>query len=173
MTTAPIPSPIRTGAALALSAILFGFILGGIFGFNEDAVKGRLEASGAAVVATVYQGDVAAKDAVVAKSWDYLKRAHMHGGGIGAAALGAIAVIVLMTGMGTVARWSALFFGAGALLYSCFWLWAGFKAPGMGSTGAAKESLAFLAVPGAGLALLGAAGALFAVLTDQRSSSRA
>lgn len=170
MTTIPVPFQIRTGAALALSAILFGFILGGIFGFNEDAVKGRLEASGAAAVATVYQGDVAAKDAVVAKSWEYLLRAHMHGGGIGAAALGAIAAIVLLTGMGTVARWSALFFGAGALLYSIFWLWAGFKAPGMGSTGAAKEALAFLAVPGAGLALLGVAGALFAVLVDRRET---
>ena len=163
-----IPTPIRAGAILALSAILYGFILGGIFGFNEDAVKGRLEASGSAAVATVYAGDTAAKDAVVTKSWDYLKRAHMHGGGIGAAALGAVAMIVLLTGMGTVGRWSALAFGAGALIYSVFWLFAGFKAPGLGSTGAAKESLAFLAVPGAGLSLLGAAGTLFAVLTDRR-----
>ena len=77
-------------------------------------------------------------------------------------------MIVLLTGMGTVGRWSALAFGAGALIYSVFWLFAGFKAPGMGSTGAAKESLAFLAVPGAGLSLLGAAGTLFAVLTDRR-----
>ena len=92
-----------------------------------------------------------------------------NGGGIGAAALGAIAAIVLLTGMGPVARWSALFFGAGALLYSIFWLWAGFKAPGLGSTGAAKEALSFIAVPGAGLALLGVAGALFAVLTDKKA----
>lgn len=164
----PIPTPIRAGAVLALCSVLYGFILGGIFGFREDAVKGRLEASGAAVVATAYAGDTAAKDAVVAKSWDYLKRAHMHGGGIGAAALGAIAAIVLFTGMGTVGRWSAVAIGAGALIYSVFWLFAGFKAPGLGSTDAAKESLTFLAVPGAGLSLLGAAGALFAVLTDRR-----
>jgi hypothetical protein len=170
MATAAIPPQIRTGAALALSAILFGFMLGGIFGFREDAVKARLEASGTAVVATMYQGDVAAKDAVVDKSWEYLLRAHMHGGGIGAAALGAIAAFVLLTGMGTVARWSALFIGAGALLYSVFWLWAGFKAPGLGSTGAAKEALSFIAVPGAGLALLGAAGALFAVITDRKGA---
>lgn len=169
MTSSPLPHQIRAGAALALSAILFGFVLGGIFGFNEDAVKGRLEASGTAVVATVYQGDVAAKDAVVAKSWEYLLRAHMHGGGIGAAALGAIAAVVLLTGMGTVARWSAFCIGAGALLYSLFWLWAGFKAPGLGSTGAAKEALSFIAVPGAGLALLGVAGSLFAVLFDRRN----
>ena len=116
MDSRPIPTPVRAGAALALSAVLFGFVLGGIFGFKEDAVKGRLEASGTAMVATVYNGDVAAKDAVVAKSWEYLLRAHMHGGGIGAAALGAIAAIVLLTGMGTVARLSALSIGAGVRL---------------------------------------------------------
>lgn len=170
MDSRPIPTPVRAGAALALSAVLFGFVLGGIFGFKEDAVKGRLEASGTAMVATVYNGDVAAKDAVVAKSWEYLLRAHMHGGGIGAAALGAIAAIVLLTGMGTVARLSALSIGAGALLYAIFWMWAGFKAPGLGSTGAAKEALSFIAVPGAGLALLGAAGSLFAVLFDRRAT---
>lgn len=168
MTPAFVPSQIRAGAILALCAILFGFILGGLFGFKEDAIKGRLEASGSAVVATVYQGDVAAKDAVVAKSWEYLLRAHMHGGGIGAAALGAIAAIVLLTGMGTVARWSALFMGAGALIYAIFWLWAGFKAPGLGSTGAAKEALRFIAIPGAGLALMGAAGSLISVIFDRR-----
>jgi amino acid transporter len=164
----PIPSPIRAGAMLALTAILFGFLLGGLFGLNEDAVKGRLEASGNAALATAYQGNVAAKDAVVTKSWDYLKRAHLHGGGIGAAALGAIAMIVLMTGMGRVARLSAIAFGAGAIVYSVFWLWAGFKAPGMGSTGAAKEALAFIAVPGAGLALLGVVGTIWAVTFDRR-----
>ena len=59
---------------------------------------------------------------------------------------------------------------AGALLYAIFWMWAGFKAPGLGSTGAAKEALSFIAVPGAGLALLGAAGSLFAVLFDRRAT---
>jgi len=171
MNPTPIPTAIRAGAVLALIAVLFGFVLGGLFGLNEDAVKGRLEASGSAVIATVYQGDVAAKDAVVAKSWDYLKRAHMHGGGIGAAALGAIAMIVLMTGMGTIARLSAVSIGAGAIVYSVFWLLAGFMAPGHGGTDAAKEALEWIAVPGAGLALMGVVGSLFAVIRDRRVNS--
>jgi hypothetical protein len=49
------------------------------------------------------------------------------------------------------------------LLYASFWMIAGFMAPGMGSTGAAKEYLSFLAIPGAGLCLLGACGTLFSV----------
>jgi hypothetical protein len=164
----PIPLAIRAGALLALSGVLFGFIMGGVFGFNEAAIDRRLEASGQAVLATVYQGDEAAMHGVVNRAGGYLLRAHMHGGGIGAAALGAIATIVLMTGMGRLARLSAVAVGAGALIYPVFWLWAGFKAPGLGSTDAAKEALSFLAVPGAGLALLGIVGTIWAVKFDRR-----
>jgi hypothetical protein len=164
----PIPTPIRVGAALALSAILFGFTLGGFFGFNEAGVKARLQASADAVQTAVYHDDATASARAVSKGWEYLQRAHMHGGGIGSAALGAIAIVVLLTGMGTLARWSALAIGAGSLLYPVFWLLAGFRTPVLGSSGAAKESLSFLAIPGAGLALLGALGCLIAVIVDRR-----
>lgn len=161
-----VPRPVAFGALLALLSILFGFVLGGGFGLAEDSFKGRLAASGEAALETAYQGDVAAKDAVVAKSWDYLKRAHMHGGGIGSSALAAIAILLLLARPSMLANVSALAYGAGALLYSIFWLWAGFIAPGMGGTGAAKESLQFIAIPGAGLALIGAVGTIIAVATS-------
>jgi hypothetical protein len=156
----PVPKTVAAGACLALLAILFGFVLGGAFGAVEDRIKGRLEASGSAVVETVYKGDAAAKDAVVKKSWSYLTRAHLHGGAIGTAALASIGALILLTPLGLPAQLSALAFGAGALLYAAFWLIAGFIAPGM-EHGAA-ESLAFIAIPGAGLCLLGACGTLSA-----------
>lgn len=169
MTDLPaVPTAARVGAVLALCAILFGFTLGGVFGFNEAAIKGRLDARADAVMTTVYNGDVAARDAVVSKSWDYLKRAHMHGGGIGAAALAAIIMMVIIGNGDALARLSSLAMGAGALLYSVFWLMAGFKAPGLGSTAIAKESLAYIAVPGAGLSLIGVAGAILVVLRGRR-----
>lgn len=158
-----LPKPVAAGACLALLAILFGFLLGGAFGKAEDKLKARLEAKGAAALETVYKGDVAAKDAVVKKSWDYLKRAHLHGGGVGAAALVCIMALVVLTPLGLAARLSALALGAGALLYSVFWLLAACAAPGLGSTGAAKESLAFIAVPGAGLSILGVLGTVVSV----------
>lgn len=170
MTDLPaLSTATRAGAVLALCAILFGYVLGGLFGFNEEAVKSRIDARADAVMTTVYNGDVAARNSVVAKSWDYLKRAHMHGGGIGAAALAAIIAIVLMGDRDRLADLTSLALGAGALLYSVYWLMAGFRAPGMGSTGAAKESLAFIAVPGAGLSLLGVAGAILIVIRGRRS----
>jgi hypothetical protein len=164
--TRRIPKAVSLGAVFALLAVLFGFGIGGAFGAFESQMRNNLKERGDAVLETVYKGDGAAKDAVVAKSWSYMKRAHLHGGGIGAAALGAIAALVLLTQLGTLAKISSVSFGLGALLYSVFWLWAGFLAPGLGSTDAAKEALSFIAIPGAGLSIFGVVGTIVAVAKD-------
>lgn len=162
-----VPKLITLGICLALTSILFGFGLGGAFGAIEDSIKKRLDASGTAVLDTAYRGDVSAKDAVVKKSFEYLIRAHLHGGAIGTAALTATLVLVLLCRLDLAAQLSSASFGAGALVYSFFWLVAGFSAPGLGGTGAAKESLQFLAVPGAGLAIMGLSGTIFCVLRER------
>lgn len=159
-----VPKPVAAGACLALASILFGFVLGGAFGAVEGPILRHLDDSGTAVLETVYKGDVAAKDAVVRKSWSYLKRAHLHGGAIGTAALASILALVLLCPLGKPAQSSAVAFGAGALLYSLFWLTAGFMAPGLGSTDAAKETLSFMAIPGAGLSILGVCGTIVCVV---------
>jgi hypothetical protein len=156
--------PVAIGLVLALLSVLFGFGLGGVFGANEEAIKGRLESSGMAVLDDVYTGDVAKKDAVVAKSWAYMKRAHLHGGAIGAVALACIALLLLVASGGLLVDVTAVALGAGGLCYSLFWLTAGFAAPSLGSTGAAKDAYAFLGLPGAGLSLLGVIGTLVVVV---------
>ena len=45
--------------------------------------------------------------------------------------------------------------GVGALGYSSFWMFAALRAPALGSTHDAKESLGWLASPSAGLCILG------------------
>lgn len=167
-TPTDLPKPMLAGLVLSLAAILFGFTLGGLFGGAEAALEGRLEASGAAALEAVYKGDAAAKDAVVKKSWTYLQRAHLHGGAIGTAALASSTLLVVLGRVGPLAQLSSAAFGLGAVLYPAFWLLAGFLAPGLGSTGAAKEALKFLAVPGAGLTLFGALGTLWCVLRGRR-----
>jgi hypothetical protein len=152
------------GAILALLAILFGFGLGGAFGAAEDSLKGGLRASADAVFETVYAGDAARRDAVVKKSWSYMKRAHLHGGAIGAAALASVLLLALLGPPGWLEQLSAFAFGAGALLYAVFWLSAGLTAPGLGSTHDAKEALGWLAIPGSGLAILGLVGTIAALL---------
>ena len=61
----PVPKSIAAGLCLALLAVLFGFVLGGVFGAAESSIKKRLDNSGSAVLQSAYQGNVAAKDAVV------------------------------------------------------------------------------------------------------------
>ena len=162
--SSPDLRPLAPGIILALLSIAFGFLLGGLFGAVEDSIKGHLRSSAEAVFETVYQGDAGKRDAIVAKSWTYMKRAHLHGGAIGAAALASIVLLGLFGSSGLLERASAVAFGAGSLLYSTFWLAAGLTAPSVGSTGEAKEALGFLAIPGAGLCLLGIGGTLLSVL---------
>lgn len=159
-----VPKLVAVGASLALLSMLLGFLLGVAFGAKEDSIKAHLNQSGAAVLETVYEGDEAAQEAVARRSWGYLKRAHLHGGAIGASAIGAILLLILLCRLDKVARLSALALGAGALIYSLFWLFAGLMAPGLGGTGAAKESLGILAIPGAGLCTLGLLGTIYSVL---------
>jgi hypothetical protein len=94
---------------------------------------------------------------VLAKSWEYMQRAHLHGGAIGTAAISLIVVILLIGTKPRATRALSLALGLGALGYSVFWLWAGLLAPGLGSTGAAKESLRWLAMPSAGAVMLATA----------------
>ena len=126
-----------------------------MFGAKEEALKGRLKANADAVLATVYGGDEANAKAVTNKSWSYMKRAHLHWGVLGASSL-AMILLLAQTGPSTASRRViGILLGAGSCMYGLFWMWAALRAPGLGSTGAAKESLEWLAIPGAGALLIG------------------
>jgi hypothetical protein len=152
---------------LSLTGILFGFLLGGVFGAAEDSLKGYLAAQGEAALATAYDGDRTAMDGVVTKSWSYFKRAHMHAGAIGTSSLATILMLILLCRPSKLGTTAAIAFGLGSILYPVFWLWAGAIAPGMGSTGAAKEALNFIAIPGAAGCILGAALAMVCLVRDR------
>ena len=160
------------GLAIAVLTVLFGFVMGGLFGLNEDLIKDRLTASAAAVTATAYQGDATAAEPVIAKSWTYMQRAHLHGGAIGTAAIGMIVVLLLIGATPSAVRGLSLALGLGGLGYSVFWMWAGFIAPGLGSTGAAKESLRWLAMPSSGAVMLATAAVAFLCVRAALSRSR-
>lgn len=158
------------GLFLATLTVLVGFALGGLFGLNENAIKSRLAARATAVEATVYKGDAGAADAVLAKSWTYMQRAHLHAGATGTAAVALICTLVLIGAAPGAIRVIGLLLGIGSLGYSVFWLWAGFRAPGLGGTGAAKESLRWLAMPSAAAILLGTLCTLVLVARGMRGT---
>lgn len=142
--------PALAGMLFAVLTLLFGFGLGVVFGANEGAIKGRLKASALEVRTSVYHDDDAAVKAALDKSWAYVQRAHLHAGGLGAAAVGLILVVMLLGGPIALTRAVSLGLGAGGLGYSVFWLMAAWRLPAVGSSTAAKESLAWLAVPSSG-----------------------
>ena len=148
-------SSVRIGIFLALLTLLYGFSLGGAFGAFEDEIMGSLNASAQSVKATAYQGDEAAIEKVMEKSWTYMKRAHLHANGLGAAALAMMFVLAGTPASSRVRGVVSTALGIGALGYASFWMFAARRAPAMGSTHDAKESLSWLAIPSAGLCILG------------------
>lgn len=149
----------RWGALLALLTILFGFGFGGAFGAFEGKMKQGLTDRAAAVHDTVYKGDLVKAKSVTDKSWAYYKRAHLHGGAIGAVALGGVLLLAaLRRPSDHVRRGVAFGLGVGGLGYSVFWMLAARAAPSLGSTDAAKQSLEWLAVPSVGLLMIGLVG---------------
>ena len=163
MTEGPLErlKEMKIGVFFALLSLLYGFGLGGVFGVAEDSIKGHFEREAQAVFATAYGSDPVKMDKVTSKSWIYFKRAHLHANGLGTAAL---AMILLLSGIAAVGRLEKLtagLLGFGALGYASFWMFAGLAAPGLGSTGAAKEALQWLAVPTSGACIVGLILVLF------------
>lgn len=165
------------GLILAILTILFGQGMGIVFGLNEDAIKSRLKEDAAQFQETIYQGDQIAAKAVVDKSWNYMKRAHLHAGGMGTTAIVLITMLCLVDPPRKITAIVSVILGAGALGYSIFWMWAGFRAPALGGTNAAKESLNWLAMPSSGGFVLATVAVLIAFLvwvlagSKQRSQS--
>lgn len=165
--------PVSLGLVFALLTALFGFGLGIAFGVAEDAFKDTLSASAQAVMAEVYQGDEAKVKSVLDKAWTYCKRAHMHAGALGTHALGIGLLLAFLGRTPAAARTAAsLLVSLGGLGYSVFWLFAAFRAPGLGSTGGAKESLAWLAIPSSASVVIGTLMALVLLLVELARARR-
>ena len=136
---------IRYGIAIALVAILFGGLLGLSFGCCEDSIKGNLRASADAVLDKHYSGDANKAVSTVSKSWVYFKRAHLHSQTMGVMAIVFALLTAWLNFQPKFQLGISLLSGLGSLGYGVFWLSAAMLAPGMGSTHAAKESVALIA----------------------------
>lgn len=148
---------MRIGLIFVFITLLYGFILGGIFGAFEVNVKSHLTTSAEQVIDEKYDGNITKARKVLEKSWTYIKRSHIHANGLGTASLAIITFLSLCPLGSGVLFTTSLFLGVGSLGYSLFWLFAGLLAPGLGSTGEAKEALTLLAVPSSGLCIIGLA----------------
>lgn len=160
--------PALLGLFFAVLTLLYGFGLGVVFGVNEDGMKDQLKASATEVRESVYKNDDAAIKAVLDKSWAYMKRSHLHAGGLGTTAVCLTVLVCLLGASPRVSRAISLALGLGGLGYSIFWLWAGFRAPGLGSTSLAKESLKWLAMPSSGAVVVATAAVAVLIIVIMR-----
>jgi hypothetical protein len=147
--------PVKYGLLFALITLVYGFGLGGTFGVFEENIKEHLKNDARQVLASVYDGDEADMKKITDKSWVYFKRAHLHANGLGTASVILIILVSFLSISDKIKNINSLFLGVGSLGYSLFWMLAGLKAPSMGSTGLAKESLTWLALPSLGLCIIG------------------
>mgnify|MGYP000114870058 FL=1 len=156
-------SHIKYGVLVAMMAILFGGSLGLSFGCCEDDIKGVLKGSAEKVLSGVYGDDQAKANKVVKKSWVYMKRAHLHSQTMGVISIAFSLLVAWLSFPARAQMGISLLSGLGSMGYGVFWLLAAFLAPGMGSTGAAKESIALIA-QASGAAFFIAGVSLFGLL---------
>ena len=149
-------NPIRWGLVLCVATILFSFVLGASMGANENFFRNDFKQTIKANAAKVYGNDKVKMDRADERAWTYVKRAHMHAAGVGPIG---IVLLAPLPFLGIPARLQGLIavgYGLGAFFYPMSWLIAGYRIPALGSTGAAKESIAWLAQPAVGLLILAA-----------------
>jgi hypothetical protein len=89
-----------------------------------------------------------------------MQRAHLHAGAMGTTAIALSLLLAFCRGSSRLSGLTSAALGIGALGYSVYWMWAGFRAPGMGGTHSARESLDWLAIPTSGMFVLASIVAL-------------
>lgn len=154
---------IKYGIAVALTSILFGGSMGLSFGCCEESIKTVFNADAQAVLQEKYQGDQAAVDKTVKKAWVYMKRAHLHSQTMGVIAIVFSLLAASLQFPPRLQMGISLLSGLGSLGYGVFWLLAGWLAPGMGGTHAAKEAVGIIAQL-SGAAFFASAVTLFVVI---------
>ncbi len=149
-------SPIKWGALIAMITLLYGFGMGITFGTAEDSIMDNFEMMAREAPSDVYKNDKAKMNKITDKSWEYLKRAHFHANGLGVIALALIILLSFMMNIPNILKTlTSLALGIGSLGYSLGWMFAGLKAPSLGSTDLSKEAISWLAIPSALLCVIG------------------
>lgn len=164
---------VRFGLALGLLAVLYGWGLGVVFGVGEDWLRQgflRNAEANRQIYLDKVKGDAEAATALIKRMdetcWRYFQRAHLHAGAIGSIAIGASLLLAFLPVSPSLKLTASTLLGVGSVGYPLFWMLAALRAPALGATALAKESLRWLAVPSAGSLVAGGLLTAFFVMTE-------
>ncbi len=129
-TTAIDLKPVKIGLALVILTILFGLVLGALFGMNEDMFQNYINAGIAAN--PQFFADAAQEQENI---WRWVQRAHFHAGGIGAFSLGLVILTALTSMSQRRKQITATLIGL-SIFYPLAWLALFLYAPHIGRTAA-------------------------------------
>lgn len=146
--------PIRWGLVLCIITILFSFVLGGWMGADENFFKGNFKQTVKVNAVSVYANDKVKMDRAEERAWIYVKRSHMHAAGLGPIGLALLAPLPFLIKSSKIKALIAIAYGLGSFGYSLSWIVSGYRIPLLGTTTAAKESIAWLAAPSIALLVL-------------------
>lgn len=122
--------PVKIGLALAILTILFGVLLGALFGINEDWFKNYIQ-SGITANPQLFKDAAKEQDAI----WRWVQRAHFHAGGVGAFSLGLIILTALTSMSDRRKQITAALIGL-SIFYPLTWLSLFLYAPHIGRAAA-------------------------------------
>lgn len=157
-------SPIRWPMVIVLLSILFGTGMGIVFGVWEDVLKAKIADQlqfNQKLQSLAPEQQEKEKENLKSRAWQYVKRAHLHGGGISALSLGLLLLLARLKLNKKIKFYLGSLLAFGGFLYPFFWLGAAYFTPALGAT-AAKEKVEFLA--GGGLLHVAATFAIFIIL---------
>ena len=115
---------VKVGLGLVLLGLIFGVVMGILFGIQEDAFKHYI-AEGIAANPTVHD------DKSQGKIWRYAQRAHFHATGIAAFSLGLI-ILVMFSDLKTKLKKTASIFLGFSSFYPLSWFTMFWLAPSIG-----------------------------------------
>lgn len=153
-------APCRCGLVLCLIAVLAGFGVGGAFGAADRELRAALERRAREAHANLTAAELTT---TVDKSLTFLRRSHVHGSGMGTTGVVLVLLVCVLDVAERSRRAISMCLGAGACGYSLFLLLAAWRMATLGDTHAVKASLAPLAIPAAGLFVMGTVWSLVCV----------
>ena len=149
---------VKFGVFFATLTLLFSYSLGMYYGIANDSIKAQRKAT-VKVHAEDFKNNAKKMDGAIETSSKYMKRAHLHGGAIGAGTLALCLALGLFVKnifgfsegfTNNIKTLLSIALGLGGTLYSVYWLVVSYGVLEVADKHEVKEAYAWMVYLGAG-----------------------